>query len=109
RDEYGSERISVYMPKYVVGHWWEHVLHNHRSNRIRRQLMHVRGVMVTIVPWKLKSAEKFNPFQRKPLPGDARRGEVVRPALRIHRKGANLVQRVKTDQAKQAAKEAPKD
>jgi amino acid transporter len=109
RDEYGSERISVYMPKYVVGHWWEHILHNHRSNRIRRQLMHVRGVMVTIVPWKLKSAEKFNPFQRKPLPGDARRGEVVRPALRSHRKGANLVERVKTDQAKQAAKEAPKD
>ncbi|MEN9753145.1 MAG: hypothetical protein RL670_836 [Actinomycetota bacterium] len=109
REKKGSERISVYMPKYVVGHWWEHILHNHRANRIRRQLMHVRGVMVTIVPWKLKSADQFNPFDRKPLPGDARRGEAVRPAVRSHRRGSNLVQRIKTEQAKQAAKEAPKE
>ncbi|MEN9752996.1 MAG: hypothetical protein RL670_687, partial [Actinomycetota bacterium] len=55
------------------------------------------------------SADHFNPFDRKPLPGDVRRGEVVRPALRSHRRGANLVQRIKTEQAKRADKEAPKD
>jgi amino acid transporter len=96
RDLNGSERISVYLPKYVVGHWWEHVLHNHRANRIRKQLMYVRGVMVTLVPWRLESADKVNLFERRPLPGDSRRGDNLRPAKRRHRFGANLVQRVAT-------------
>jgi amino acid transporter len=90
RKEFGSERISVYMPKLVVGHWWEHVLHNHRANRIRKQLMYVRGVMVTLVPWRLESAEFVNPMGRRPLPGDARRGEFIRPALRKHRLGGGV-------------------
>jgi amino acid transporter len=80
----GNERISVYMPKYIVGHWWEHVFHNHRANRMSRRLLYVRGVMITFVPWRLESAEKFNPFDRKPLPGDDRRGDVVRPPVRAH-------------------------
>jgi amino acid transporter len=79
RSRYGSERIAVYLPKYIVGHWWEHIFHNHRANRIRNRLLYIRGVMVTLVPWRLESAEKFNPFERKPLPGDARRGQLVRP------------------------------
>ena len=84
RERHGRERIAVYMPKYIVGHWWEHILHNHRANRIARQLLYVHGVMVVTVPWRLKSAEKFNPFLRAPLPGDARRGETVRPHVRRH-------------------------
>ena len=90
-----NERISVYLPKYVVGHWWEHIFHNHRANRLRRRLMYVPHTMVTIVPWRLRSAERFNPFDRKPLPGDARRGENLRPALRKHEKGRNAVYKVK--------------
>ena len=84
RRKHGRERISVYMPKYIVGHWWEHIFHNHRANRMSRRLLYVRGVMVTFVPWRLESAENFNPFDRKPLPGDDRRGDVVRPRLRAH-------------------------
>jgi amino acid transporter len=84
RRKHGRERISVYMPKYIVGHWWEHIFHNHRANRMSRRLLYVRGVMVTFVPWRLESAEKFNPFDRKPLPGDDRRGDVVRPRVRAH-------------------------
>ena len=86
RARYGRERIAVYLPKYIVGHWWEHVFHNHRANRLRSRLLYVRGVMVTLVPWRLVSAEKFNPFVRKPLPGDVRRGEKVRPLERAHHK-----------------------
>lgn len=84
RRKHGRERISVYMPKYIVGHWWEHIFHNHRANRMSKRLLYVRGVMVTLVPWRLESAEKFNPFDRKPLPGDDRRGGQVRPRLRQH-------------------------
>lgn len=86
RKRHGRERISVYLPKYIVGHWWEHIFHNHRANRLRSRLLYVRGVMVTLVPWRLESAEKFNPFHRNPLPGDSRRGEMVRPVQRRHHK-----------------------
>ena len=86
RKRHGRERISVYLPKYIVGHWWEHIFHNHRANRLRSRLLYVRGVMVTLVPWRLLSAEQFNPLLRNPLPGDVRRGERVRPATRRHHK-----------------------
>ena len=94
RAENGSERISVYLPKLVVGHWWEHIFHNHRAGRIRKQLMYLRGVMVTLVPWRLESAEYKDIFARRYLPGDSRRG-VVRPARRNHRGSENVVNRTR--------------
>ncbi|WP_296632353.1 APC family permease [Rhodoluna sp.] len=94
RKNNGSERISVYLPKLVVGHWWEHILHNHRAGRLRKQLMYLRGVMVTLVPWRLESAEYKDIFARRPLPGDARRG-LVRPAPRRHGNARNTVARVR--------------
>ncbi|MFM6971066.1 MAG: APC family permease [Micrococcales bacterium] len=95
RAENGSERISIYMPKLVVGHWWEHIFHNHRASRIRKQLMYVRGVMVTLVPWRLESAEYKDLFARRPLPGDSRRGDSLRPAPRKQRGLTNKVSRVR--------------
>ena len=95
REANGSERISVYMPKLVVGHWWEHILHNHRASRIRKQLMYVRGVMVTLVPWRLESAEYKDLFARRPLPGDSRRGDSIRPAPRRQRGLDNKVLRTR--------------
>jgi len=95
RAENGSERISVYMPKLIVGHWWEHIFHNHRASRIRKQLMYVRGVMVTLVPWRLESAEYKDLFARRPLPGDSRRGDTVRPAPRRQRGLENKISRVR--------------
>ncbi|MDE2591906.1 MAG: APC family permease [Actinomycetales bacterium] len=94
RAENGDERISVYLPKLVVGHWWEHIFHNHRASRIRKQLMYLRGVMVTLVPWRLESAEYKDIFSRRPLPGDSRRGH-VRPARRLHRGSSNMVARTR--------------
>lgn len=100
RKRHGRERIAVYLPKYIVGHWWEHIFHNHRANRIRSRLLYVRGVMVTLVPWRLESAEKFNPFLRNPLPGDVRRGELVRPVIRKHHRLAQNKVFVITDKTK---------
>lgn len=91
RDAHPQKRMAVYLPKYVVGHWWEHFLHNHRANRIRKQLMLVRGAMIVLVPWRLESAEKIDLFSRASLPGDVRRGENLRPAMRRHKGGKNTV------------------
>jgi hypothetical protein len=45
--------IVVYLPEYVVGHWWEHVLHNQSALRLKARLLFQPGVMVTSVPWQL--------------------------------------------------------
>ena len=96
RSRYGSERIAVYLPKLIVGHWWEHIFHNHRANRIRKQIMYIRGVMVTLVPWRLRSAEEFNPLRRGSMPGDIRRGDVRIKIRRHHddKKAKNSVYRI---------------
>jgi len=88
-----EQRMAVYLPKYVVGHWWEHIFHNHRANRIRKQLMYVRGAMIVLVPWRLESADKIDLFSRAPLPGDVRRGETLRgrSTMRRHEGGKNKV------------------
>jgi hypothetical protein len=46
----------VYLPEYVVGHWWEQVLHNQSALRLKARLLFQPGVMVTSVPWQLRSS-----------------------------------------------------
>ena len=54
-----SERdvVTVFIPEYVVGHWWENLLHNQSALRLKARLLFQPGVMVTSVPWQLHSAE----------------------------------------------------
>jgi len=40
-----------------VGHWWEHLLHNQSALRLKGRLLFQPGVMVTSVPWQLRSSE----------------------------------------------------
>ena len=82
REEHGSEVITVYMPQYIVGHWWENILHNHKARRIRQKLMLVHGVTVALVPWLLDSSDLIYGRRSRPLPGQDRRGEPVRPVPR---------------------------
>ncbi|GAA4898650.1 amino acid/polyamine/organocation transporter (APC superfamily) [Stackebrandtia albiflava] len=48
--------VTVFIPEYVVGHWWENLLHNQSALRIRSRLRYERGVMLTSVPWQLESS-----------------------------------------------------
>ena len=82
REEHGSEVVTVYLPQYIVGHWWEALLHNHRARRIRQQLMLCHGVTVALVPWLLDSSSLIYGRRSRPLPGQDRRGEPVRPVAR---------------------------
>jgi hypothetical protein len=66
--------ITVYLPQYIVGHWWESVLHNRRARRIANQLMMVHGVTITLVPWLLDSSELIYGRRSRPLPGQERAG-----------------------------------
>jgi hypothetical protein len=49
--------VTVFIPEYVVGHWWEQLLHNQSALRLKARLLFLPGVMVTNVPWQLGSAE----------------------------------------------------
>jgi len=78
REESGSEVVTVYTPQYIVGHWWESFLHNHKARRIRHKLLLCPGVTVALVPWLLDSTRALYTRPQRPLPGQARRGEPVR-------------------------------
>jgi amino acid transporter len=71
--------VTVYIPEYVVGRWWENLLHNQSALRLKGRLLFEPGVMVTSVPWQLKSLANRNierldrTFSRSPARGP--RGE----------------------------------
>jgi amino acid transporter len=66
--------VTVFIPEYVVGHWWEQVLHNQSALRLKGRLLFMPNVMVTSVPWQLSSSERIKMLQPHAAPGDARRG-----------------------------------
>jgi len=66
--------VTVFIPEYVVGRWWEQLLHNQSALRLKGRLLFMPGVMVTSVPWQLTSSERLKTLQPRAAPGDARRG-----------------------------------
>ncbi|MFZ5852183.1 MAG: APC family permease [Actinomycetota bacterium] len=66
--------VTVFIPEYVVGHWWEHLLHNQSALRLKGRLLFTPGVMVTSVPWQMASSELAAARPERPAPGDVRRG-----------------------------------
>jgi hypothetical protein len=65
--------VTVFIPEYVVGHWWEHLLHNQSALRLKGRLLFQPGVMVTSVPWQLASSARVRHRTTLP-PGSVRRG-----------------------------------
>ncbi len=51
--------VTVFIPEYVVGHWWEQILHNQSALRLKGRLLFQPGVMVTSVPWQLASSDRL--------------------------------------------------
>jgi amino acid transporter len=49
--------VVVYVPEYVVGHWWEQLLHNHSALRLKSRLLFTPGVVVASVPYQLSSSQ----------------------------------------------------
>jgi len=66
--------ISIFIPEYVVGHWWENLLHNQSSLRLKARLLFEPGVMVTSVPWQLRSSAARAVPRAEHSPGEIRRG-----------------------------------
>ncbi len=56
RKQYPRGVVAVYIPEYVVGRWWEQLLHNQTALRLKGRLLFTPGVMVTSVPYQLRSS-----------------------------------------------------
>ncbi|WP_239022049.1 APC family permease [Nocardioides yefusunii] len=73
--------VAVYIPEYVVGRWWEQLLHNQSALRLKGRLLFAPGVMVTSVPYQLESSQvaraRVVRAQDRVKAGDLRRGRVV--------------------------------
>ena len=67
--------VIVYIPEYVLGRWYEQVLHNQSALRLKARLLFTPGVMVASVPWQLRSSEgaEDDDFDG-PVVGSVRRG-----------------------------------
>jgi amino acid transporter len=87
--------VAVYIPEYVVGRWWEQLLHNQTALRLKGRLLFTPGVMVTSVPYQLHSSQiaraRAARELERPKAGDLRRGTVhsggsqVPPRSQVHR------------------------
>ena len=69
--------VIVYIPEYIVGRWWEQLLHNHSALRLRTRLLVTPGVMVTSVPWQLRSSDVALRREDGAAPGDLRPGDTA--------------------------------
>jgi amino acid transporter len=83
RSDNPRDVVSVFIPEYVVGHWWEHLLHNQSALRLKTRLLFQPGVMVTSVPWQLTSSQRASERATRgragTAPGSVRRGLDERP------------------------------
>ena len=74
RTESPRDVVTVYIPEYVVGRWWEQILHNQSALRLKGRLLFTPGVMVTSVPYLLKSSSKAEQrLERETASENARR------------------------------------
>ncbi|MGV9824774.1 MULTISPECIES: APC family permease [unclassified Gordonia (in: high G+C Gram-positive bacteria)] len=73
RREHPRDVITVFIPEYVVGHWWEQILHNQSALRLKTRLLFEPGVMVTSVPWQLSSSDRRKADLEYNAPGETRR------------------------------------
>ncbi|WP_405393067.1 APC family permease [Streptomyces sp. NBC_01102] len=74
RRESPRDVVAVFIPEYVVGHWWEAPLHNQSALWLKNRLLFTPGVMVISVPWQLASSARANRSTPR-APGSVRRGE----------------------------------
>jgi hypothetical protein len=79
--------IVVFIPEYVVGRWWEQILHNQSALRLKSSLHFMPGVMVASVPWQLRSSVGREGREELPAPGDSRRGAAPLTEARAEAEG----------------------
>lgn len=55
-----DQMITVVLPEFIPARWWQHLLHNQSSLMLKGALLFKRNVIVTSVPYHLKSEVNGN-------------------------------------------------
>ncbi len=75
RSGHPRDVVVVYIPEYVLGKWYEQVLHNQSALRLKGRLLFTPGVMVASVPWQLASSQGAEERFDGPTAGSVRLGQ----------------------------------
>ena len=75
RSGHPRDMVVVYIPEYVLGKWYEQILHNQSALRLKGRLLFTPGVMVASVPWQLASSEGQEERFDGPTAGSVRLGQ----------------------------------
>ncbi len=83
-DRWQNDTITVVIPEFVVGKWYEHILHNQSALFLKGRLLFREGIVVTSVPYHVSAATKRGRRKGGPAPAEtvaplAGNGEVVSP------------------------------
>ena len=65
--------IMVFIPEYVVTHWWQQLLHNQSALRFKARLLFTPGVVVVSVPYHLGVGDQGWLGTRRSAANSARR------------------------------------
>lgn len=52
--------LVVYLPEFMVEHWWQRLLHRRTVRRLKQALLHEPGVMTATVPWAMHEDEVYD-------------------------------------------------
>lgn len=52
--EKGVPLVTVVIPEFVTAHWWERLLHTQTAWRLRRALVQIPDLAITMVPYQLE-------------------------------------------------------
>ena len=75
RSDNPRDLVVIFVPEYVLGRWWEQILHNQSALRLKTRLRFMPGVVLCSVPWQLRESVGMEPALDAPAPGDVRRGD----------------------------------
>jgi amino acid transporter len=83
-DRWDNDTITVVIPEFVVGKWYEHILHNQSALFLKGKLLFREGTVVTSVPYHVPAGhdDGRRPDEKSaPEVTSSDNGEVVSPPL----------------------------
>ncbi|MDQ1567522.1 MAG: hypothetical protein QOF96_2402 [Actinomycetota bacterium] len=75
-----NDIVTVLIPEFVVKRWWEHILHNQTALFLKGRLLFREGVVVTSVPYHVRTGVKSGPPGSGESGGQATAGNGSGPA-----------------------------
>lgn len=68
RRRYPRDLVTVYIPYYIMRHFWQRMLHNHSASSLHRQLQRIPGVIVVMVPWNYGGEKRLTLWKNSSKP-----------------------------------------